>query len=215
MSTSHRQCLNYRQIYSNRESSDTSNCTWYGPPPDGEWSGPPWPGQTTHLQHASPAARRLAWWQQQPSPGCIPPVLPTAPQHGHPAQPGLSTPQPQREASPPPSAHPLDTLRRASTDPDRELQDTTARDPLPDLLPQRDRSPQASPQHRAPGVADPRLDDEVVELVANQLKRIGDDLNATIVQRMGGIPQRQGWRGLCLGVLRFLSDTLSSLHRLR
>uniref|UniRef100_A0A8C7GBZ7 BCL2 binding component 3 n=1 Tax=Oncorhynchus kisutch TaxID=8019 RepID=A0A8C7GBZ7_ONCKI len=126
-----------------------------------------------------------------------------------------SPPQPQREASPPPSTHPLDTLRRASTDPDRELQDTTARDPLPDLLPQRDRSPQASPQHRAPGVADPRLDDEVVELVANQLKRIGDDLNATILQRMGGIPQRQGWRGLCLGVLRFLSDTLSTLHRLR
>lgn len=71
-----------------------------------------------------------------------------------------------------------------SPDPDRELQDTTARDPLPDLLPQRERSPQASPQHRAPGVADPRLDDEVVELVANQLKRIGDDLNATILQRM-------------------------------
>eukprot|EP00063_Salmo_salar_P043004 XP_014017839.1 PREDICTED: uncharacterized protein LOC106580863 isoform X3 [Salmo salar] len=100
-------------------------------------------------------------------------------------------------------------------DPDRELQDTTARDPLPDLLLQRERSPQASPQHRAPGVADPRLDNEVVERVANQLKRIGDDLNATILQRMGGNPQQQDWRGLCLGVLNFLSDTLSILYRLR
>uniref|UniRef100_A0A8C7JGG0 BCL2 binding component 3 n=2 Tax=Oncorhynchus kisutch TaxID=8019 RepID=A0A8C7JGG0_ONCKI len=128
---------------------------------------------------------------------------------------GSLPPQPQREASPPPSTHPLDTPTRASTDPDRELQDTTARDPLPDLLPQRERSPQASPQHRAPVVADPRLDNEVVERVANQLKRIGDDLNATILQRMGGIPQRQDWRGLCLGVLNFLSDTLSILYRLR
>ncbi|XP_041731626.2 bcl-2-binding component 3 [Coregonus clupeaformis] len=124
-------------------------------------------------------------------------------------------PQPQREAFPPASAHPLDSPRRASTDPDIEHQDTTARDPLPDLLPQRERSPQASPQHRAPGVADPRLDDEVVERLANQLKRIGDDLNATILQRMGGIPQRQDWRGLCLGVLNFLLDTLSTLYRLR
>ncbi|CAB1348727.1 unnamed protein product [Coregonus sp. 'balchen'] len=157
-----------------------------------------WPGGSNHpLQAAYHKSYQLL------------PNMDTQPRQGSPP------PQPQREASPPPSAHPLDTPRRASTDPDREHQDTTARDPLPDLLPQRERSHQASPQHRALGVADPQLEDEVVELVANQLKRIGDDLNTTILQRMGGIPQRQGWRGLCLGVLNFLSDTLSTLHRLR
>ncbi|XP_019905029.2 bcl-2-binding component 3 isoform X2 [Esox lucius] len=130
------------------------------------------------------------------------------------SQPSQDHAPPGREAPLPPSAPLQDTPGRESTDPERERHGTTDREALPDLLPQRERSPQASPQHRAPRRADLWWDDEVAERVAHQLRRIGDDLNATFVQRVDDVPQRQDWRGLCLGVLHFLSDTLSTLYRL-
>lgn len=75
-------------------------------------------------------------------------------------------------------------------DSDREHHDTTQRDPRPAPLTQREHPYLASPRDRVPGgggggggnplEAD---EDEVLERVANQLKTIGDDLNATLLQR--------------------------------
>ncbi|KAJ7995211.1 hypothetical protein DPEC_G00242190 [Dallia pectoralis] len=149
-----------------------------------------WPGGSMHHQIAHPTYQRYPNMNHEPSQDHAPNL-------------------PGRDAPLSPNAHPEETPRRESTDPEREHQDTTDQDPLPDLLPQRERSPRASPQPRGPRRVDPWLEDEVVERIAHQLRRIGDDLNATTLQRV-----RQDWRGLYLGVLNFLSDTLSTLYRL-
>lgn len=53
--------------------------------------------------------------------------------------------------------------------------------PLPDLLPQNEHPSWASPQHRAPREAAAQEVD--VRRVANQLRTIGDEFNATVLHR--------------------------------
>ncbi|KAI3354069.1 hypothetical protein L3Q82_018468, partial [Scortum barcoo] len=98
-------------------------------------------------------------------------------------------------------------------DSDREqLQDACSRQgPPPDLLPQNEHPSWASPRHRAPG-AEAVLE---VRRVANQLRVIGDEFNATILSRARADPPWQDWRDACRGLFNFISQTLSALYRLR
>ena len=63
-----------------------------------------------------------------------------------------------------------------------ERQEASSRQgPLPDLLPQNEHPSWASPHHRAPrGEA---VQDLEVRRVANQLRAIGDEFNATVLLR--------------------------------
>ncbi|XP_036974591.1 uncharacterized protein LOC119030811 [Acanthopagrus latus] len=100
------------------------------------------------------------------------------------------------------------------TDSDREdLQDACSRQgPLPDLLPQNEHPSWASPHHRAAREA--VVQELEVRRVANQLRAIGDDFNATVLHRVHGAPHWQDWRDACRGLLNFITQTLSTLYRL-
>lgn len=64
-----------------------------------------------------------------------------------------------------------------------ELQDACSRQgPLPDLLPQNEHPSWASPPHRAP--REEVVQELEVRRVANQLRAIGDDFNATVLHRV-------------------------------
>lgn len=94
-----------------------------------------------------------------------------------------------------------------------EHQEASSRQgPLPDLLPQNEHSSRASPRHRAPrGEAVQELE---VQRVANQLRAIGDEFNATVLHRAHAAPHWQDWRDAGRGLLNFISQTLSTLYRL-
>lgn len=98
-------------------------------------------------------------------------------------------------------------------DSDREqLRDACSRQgPPPDLLPQNEHPSWASPRHRAPR-AEAALE---VSRVADRLRVIGDEFNATILSRARAPPPRQDWRDACRGLFTFISQTLSALYRLR
>lgn len=175
-------------------------------PPPYTWSG----STTATTQHLHPF---------QPSP------LPLSTNPGHPFQASLPPPAPpgpppgiQREerAAPLPRSLSQDTSRGERTASDREHQQSPRqRAPLPDLLPRGERPLRASARPRAPGEeAEPRVEEEL-RRVGYQLRTIGDHLNATILQRAEGAPQWQDWRGACRGLLTFITDTLSTLYRLR
>ncbi|XP_035536672.1 bcl-2-binding component 3 [Morone saxatilis] len=84
--------------------------------------------------------------------------------------------------------------------------------PLPDLLPQNEHPSWASPQHRAPREeAVQRLE---VSRVADQLRTIGDEFNATVLRRAHAAPHWQDLRDACRGLLNFITQTLSTLYRL-
>ncbi|XP_076590359.1 bcl-2-binding component 3 [Chaetodon auriga] len=84
--------------------------------------------------------------------------------------------------------------------------------PMPDLLPQNEHLSWASPHHRAPrGEAVQQLE---VRRVANQLRTIGDEFNATVQRRAHAAPHWQDWRDACRGLLSFITQTLSTLYRL-
>ncbi|XP_031160088.1 bcl-2-binding component 3 [Sander lucioperca] len=94
-----------------------------------------------------------------------------------------------------------------------ERQEASSRQgPLPDLLPQNEHPSWASPHHRAPrGEA---VQDLEVRRVANQLRTIGDEFNATVLLRAHAAPHWQDWRDACRGLLNFITQTLSTLYRL-
>ncbi|KAL0972972.1 hypothetical protein UPYG_G00197170 [Umbra pygmaea] len=180
------------------------------------------PQMETGVEHHSQSAQHSCRMEVQ-RPETWPGVSIHTHQNAHPNYPTMDNlprqddahPHPLRAALLPHSASSQDNRRTEHTDQDREHRGTTDGQPLPGLLPLREPSPQASAQQRAPGRADQLIDEEVVERVAHQLRRIGDDLNATILQRAGEVPQWQDWRGLCSGLVTFLSDTLRALFRLR
>lgn len=84
--------------------------------------------------------------------------------------------------------------------------------PLPDLLPQNEHPPWASPEHRAP--REEAAQELEVRRVANQLRAIGDEFNATVLHRVHAAPHWQDWRDACRGLLNFITQTLSTLYRL-
>ncbi|XP_036392489.1 bcl-2-binding component 3 [Megalops cyprinoides] len=83
--------------------------------------------------------------------------------------------------------------------------------PLPDLLPQRQHPLEENEENGAAG-GDPELDDEVSGRVADQLRVIGDEMNAMLLQRRNAAQQLQDWRGLCWGLFTLITDTLSTLY---
>ncbi|XP_008294886.1 bcl-2-binding component 3 [Stegastes partitus] len=100
------------------------------------------------------------------------------------------------------------------SDSDREdrLQASSRQGPPPDLLPQNEHPSWASPQHRAPrGEAVQELE---LRRVANQLRAIGDEFNATVLRRVHVAPHWQDWRDVCRGLVNFIAQTLSTLYRL-
>ncbi|KAJ8256565.1 hypothetical protein COCON_G00187170 [Conger conger] len=82
--------------------------------------------------------------------------------------------------------------------------------PLPDLLPQRQR-PLGEPSGNS-HARDQEMEDEASGRVADQLRVIGDELNAMFLQRRNDAPQLQNWRGLCWGLFTLITDTLSTLY---
>uniref|UniRef100_A0A3P8TLU1 BCL2 binding component 3 n=1 Tax=Amphiprion percula TaxID=161767 RepID=A0A3P8TLU1_AMPPE len=97
-------------------------------------------------------------------------------------------------------------------DQEEHLQASSRQGPLPDLLPQNEHPSWASPQHRAPrGEAVQELE---LLRVANQLRVIGDEFNATVLRRAHVAPHWQDWRDACRGLLNFITQTLSTLYRL-
>ncbi|KAM9359085.1 bcl-2-binding component 3 [Symphorus nematophorus] len=135
--------------------------------------------------------------------------------HTHQQLPALSP-----SATPPPS--PLCSRReergggfsRGQSDSDREEDQEACRrqGPLPDLLPQNEHPSWASPPHRAPREEAVRELD--VRRVANQLRLIGDEFNATALRRAHAAPHWRDWRDACRGLLNFITQTLSTLYRL-
>lgn len=82
--------------------------------------------------------------------------------------------------------------------------------PLPDLLPQRRR-----PLGEAEGSGDggqEETEDEVSGRVAEQLRIIGDEMNALLLQRRNAVQPLQDWRGLCWGLFTLITDTLGTLY---
>ncbi|XP_026154471.1 bcl-2-binding component 3 [Mastacembelus armatus] len=100
------------------------------------------------------------------------------------------------------------------SDSDREehQEASSQQGPLPDLLPQNERQSRAPLHHRAPrGEA---LQEQEVRRVANQLRVIGDEFNATVLRRAHAAPHWQDWIDACRGLVNFITQTLSTLYRL-
>ncbi|KAG7215388.1 hypothetical protein INR49_022556 [Caranx melampygus] len=97
---------------------------------------------------------------------------------------------------------------RAESDSDREerREASSRQGPLPDLLPQNEHPSRASLHHRSP------RREAVLEL-AGQLRTIGDEYNARVLNRAAA-PYWQDWRDACRGLLNFVTQTLSTLYRL-
>ncbi|XP_059188041.1 bcl-2-binding component 3 [Centropristis striata] len=100
------------------------------------------------------------------------------------------------------------------SDSDREerLEASSRQGPPPDLLPQSEHPSWASTHHRTPG--EEAVQELEVRRVANQLRAIGDEFNATVLHRVHPAPHWQDLRDACRGLLSFISQTLSTLYRL-
>ncbi|KAG5837322.1 bcl-2-binding component 3 [Anguilla anguilla] len=116
-----------------------------------------------------------------------------------------------------PSSPPSETAGaavRESADTGREQGSSVERprdgQPLPDLLPQRQR-PLGEPAVNSSG-SDQEIDDDASGRVADQLRIIGDELNALFLQRRNAVQPLQDWRGLCWGLFTLITDTLSTLY---
>ncbi|XP_061574856.1 uncharacterized protein LOC133441508 [Cololabis saira] len=83
--------------------------------------------------------------------------------------------------------------------------------PLPDLLPQNERSPRASGRGGGRGEAAQEME---LRRVARRLKLIGDEFNAAVLHRAHGAPHWRDWRDACRGLLNFVTQALSALYRL-
>ncbi|CAJ1064833.1 uncharacterized protein LOC121526349 [Xyrichtys novacula] len=100
------------------------------------------------------------------------------------------------------------------SDPDREEHADRSRrmGPLPDLLPQN----QNQNQNQNPSLANRGEAGQDLEIrrVAQQLRTIGDEYNATVLRRAHAAPHWQDWRDACRELLNLVSQTLSTLYRL-
>ncbi|XP_051966136.1 uncharacterized protein LOC127631817 [Xyrauchen texanus] len=57
-----------------------------------------------------------------------------------------------------------------------------------------------------------RLEEQAVERVATQLRTIGDEMNAVLLQR-NAAPRWQNWRGLYRGLVAFVADTINAFYQ--
>lgn len=172
-------------------------------------------------------------------PGALAAILQNSPNHVDPPQaPRLSNqllrPQPEGRGDAhthlqPPALSPTLSCRPASNERSRrrasavsdepdsnraEQQDASScQGPLPDLLPQNEQPPWASPP-RQRGLGGEATQQEEQRRIANQLRIIGDEFNSAILRRAHVAPQRQDWRDVCRGFLNFIAQTLSTLYRL-
>ncbi|TKS80630.1 hypothetical protein D9C73_014732 [Collichthys lucidus] len=105
-------------------------------------------------------------------------------------------------------------LSAGDRDSDREEhQEACSRQgPLPDLLPQNEHPSWVSTHHRA--LREEAVQEMEVRRVANQLRAIGDEFEATVLRRAHVAPHWQEWRDACRGLLNFITQTLSTLYRL-
>ncbi|XP_041851311.1 uncharacterized protein LOC121646426 [Melanotaenia boesemani] len=78
---------------------------------------------------------------------------------------------------------------------------------LPDLLPRNEQPSRASPPAQL-------VQEMEIRRVANQLRMIGDEFNATVLRRAHLAPHWQDWRDVCRALLNFITQTLSTLYRL-
>ncbi|XP_072248167.1 bcl-2-binding component 3 [Leuresthes tenuis] len=124
----------------------------------------------------------------------------------------------QTHPSPSPTAplSPLCNRREESGDSSEEQSDSNPEEnqspssrqgALPDLLPQNEHPSWASSQAQA-------VQEMEIRRVANQLRLIGDEFNATVLRRALVAPHWQDWRDVCRGLLNFITQTLSTLYRL-
>ncbi|XP_038549512.1 bcl-2-binding component 3 [Micropterus salmoides] len=90
--------------------------------------------------------------------------------------------------------------------------DSAREEPLPDLLPQNEPPSWASPHHRPPRAE--AVQELEVRRVADQLRAIGDEFNATVLHRAHAAPHWQDWREACRGLFNFITQTVSTLYRL-
>ncbi|KAM4590620.1 bcl-2-binding component 3 [Fundulus diaphanus] len=99
------------------------------------------------------------------------------------------------------------TLSAADSSEEQPDSNREEQGPLPDLLPQHE------PHQRGPGgEAVQQLD---VRRVGRQLRRIGDELDATVFHRADVPPQWHHWRDATWELLNFLAQMMSTFYRLR
>ncbi|XP_056139489.1 bcl-2-binding component 3 isoform X1 [Lampris incognitus] len=170
------------------------------------------PGGTIHLprRHHQHHSRRPVQDLALPCP--LPYLLPAgmedAPQMHRPSSsrtPPSPPPQRWREEArdgcgATPSAYPGERFGGETTDRHEQQREASSRrGPLPDLLPSNGHLSSAS--------------EGEVRRIAGQLRLIGDEMNTTILRR-AAIPEWQGWIGLYMGMMDFLTQTLNTLYRL-
>ncbi|CAB1427349.1 unnamed protein product [Pleuronectes platessa] len=100
----------------------------------------------------------------------------------------------------------------SDTDIEEHREASSQQGPLPDLLPRNELPSWSASYHR-----DPRREAEQeleVRRVANQLRAIGDQYNATVLRRAHAAPHWQDWRDVCRGLFNFITQSLSALYRL-
>ncbi|XP_048837223.1 bcl-2-binding component 3 [Brienomyrus brachyistius] len=79
----------------------------------------------------------------------------------------------------------------------------------------RSQRPLGDAQENSPPGGAPQLEDEVSERVAHRLRIIGDDINATFLQRGNAVLPWQNWRGVCRGLFLFITNTLCTVYQRR
>ncbi|XP_051963599.1 bcl-2-binding component 3 [Xyrauchen texanus] len=84
--------------------------------------------------------------------------------------------------------------------------------PLPGQQLDNHSSSDDSMSSRSAGGDNPRLEDQVVERVAIQLRTIGDEMNAVLLQR-NAAPHWHNWRGVYHGLIALVADTINGFYQ--
>ncbi|KAM4566544.1 bcl-2-binding component 3 [Odontesthes bonariensis] len=114
----------------------------------------------------------------------------------------------RREESNRDTSAPGDSSEEQSDSDREENQSPSSRQgALPDLLPQNEHPSWAPSQAQA-------VQEMEIRRVANRLRLIGDEFNATVLRRALVAHHWRDWRGVCRGLLSFITQTLSTLYRL-
>ncbi|XP_067306791.1 bcl-2-binding component 3 [Pseudorasbora parva] len=104
-----------------------------------------------------------------------------------------------------------DSLLRDNTGTEQELSSFRERAlPLPDLLVANQGSSEDS--NSSTSEDNLRLEEQMVERVAIQLRTIGDEMNAVFLQG-NAAPHWQNWRGLYRGLVAFVADTINAFYQ--
>ncbi|XP_023667845.1 bcl-2-binding component 3 [Paramormyrops kingsleyae] len=79
----------------------------------------------------------------------------------------------------------------------------------------RSQRPLGDAQENSPPGGAPQSEDEVSERVAHRLRIIGDEINATFLQRRNAVLLWQNWRGVCRGLFLFITNALCTFYQRR